>query len=105
MDPFTASIIMSIALILGALTSSYLADILGRRRLNLITMMLSACGLLATALFHYLNVNGYDLETLTWIPVCTISFVVYISSAGIVPLSVICSVEYLPTKVCTEVEL
>lgn len=99
MDPYLSSIMVAVALILGSLTSSYFADILGRRMLNLISLMGSACGLLATALYHYLNLIGYDLSAFEWIPVFCLSLVIFITSAGIVPLSLICSVEYLPCNV------
>lgn len=39
------------------------------------------------------------MSMFTWIPVTSLGFVILISSVGIVPLSVICLIELLPTKV------
>lgn len=102
MDPYLSSVMLAIALIFGSLTTTYFADKLGRKMLNLISLMGSACGLFITAIFYYLTLNGYDLSAFAWIPVVCLSFVVFISSAGIIPLAVVCSVEYLPKKVSIE---
>lgn len=82
MDPYVSSIMLAVALILGALTTTYLADKLGRRMLNLISMLGSAFGLLATALYYYLNLIGYDLSSFAWVPVVCLSIVVYLSSGN-----------------------
>lgn len=99
LDPYTSSIMLAVALICGSLTTTYLADKIGRKKLNLISLMGSAFGLQTTALYYYLNLIGYNLSAYAFIPVVCLSFVIFISSVGIVPLSLICSVEYLPSKV------
>lgn len=96
LDPYTSSIMLAVALICGSLTTTYLADKIGRKKLNLISLMGSAFGLQTTALYYYLNLIGYNLSAYAFIPVVCLSFVIFISSVGIVPL---CSVEYLPSKV------
>lgn len=98
-NPYTPSIILATTLIFGSLTSSYLADKLGRKLLNCLSLMLTAVGLLITALFYYLNLNGHSLSAYSWIPVCSLSFAIFVSSAGITALGLICSVENLPPKV------
>lgn len=98
-DPYISSIILAVALIFGSLATTYLADILGRRLLNIVSLFGSACGLLSMSLYHYLYVKDYDLSAFTWVPVISLSFVIFISSAGIVSLAFVCSVENLPTKV------
>lgn len=98
-DPYTSSIVLALALILGSLTSTYLADILGRRTLNLISFFGAAAGLAGTAIYHYLNQNGLHLSSVTWIPVGCLFFVVFISAAGITSLVAVCCVEQLPSNV------
>lgn len=98
-DPYVSSILLAVALILGSLFSTCLADILGRKILNIISLFGSAFGLFAVSLFHYLNRNGYDLSAFAFVPAASLSFVIFISAAGIMPLSMVCSVEYLPAKV------
>lgn len=99
LDPYVSSIMLAVALILGSLFTTALADILGRKFLNLISLMGSAIGLFITSLYHYFNKNGYDLSSFAWLPVVSLSFIIFISSVGIMPLAFICSVEYLPPKV------
>jgi len=98
-DPYMSSIIMALALIIGSLLTTYLADILGRRILNIVSLSGSALGLFAVAIYHYLNINGFDLTGFVWVPVVSLSFVVFISSAGINALAYVCSIEYLSPKV------
>lgn len=99
LDPYISSIMLAVALILGSLLTTYLADILGRRVLNLVSLMGSAIGLFATSLYYYLNLIGYDLQLFACVPIVSLSFVIFISSVGVMPLAFICSVEYLPPKV------
>lgn len=100
-DSHISSVILAVALILGSLLSTYMADSLGRKIMNLISLLGSAIGLFAMGFYYHLYLSGYDLSDFFWVPVVSLSFVIFISSAGIVPLSIICSVEYLPTKVTT----
>lgn len=99
MNPLTASIILAVALIFGSLVSSCIADTLGRKKSMLISLLMSAFGLLATALYNYLKISGHELSAFSWIPVAGVSIVVFSSSAGIGPLSLTCSAESVPTKV------
>ena len=99
LDPYVSSIMLAIALILGSLLTTSLADKLGRKLLNVISLVGSAIGLFAIAAYYYLHLHGYDLESFVWVPVASLSFVIFISSAGIVPLSFVCSIEFLPSKV------
>lgn len=94
-------ILLALALTCGSLATTYLVDKLGRKKLNLISLLCSAYGLLVTAFYHYLNVHGFNLPEwiFGWIPILSLSLVIFASSAGIIPLSLICGLESLPTKV------
>ncbi|XP_055307284.1 facilitated trehalose transporter Tret1-like [Sitodiplosis mosellana] len=98
-NPYASSIVLAVMLILGSSVNTYLADIFGRKRLNFISLTGSAVGQLATSLYHYLYISGYDLSLFSWVPVVSLSFVIFILAAGILPLQLICVVEYLPPKV------
>lgn len=98
-DPYLSSIILAVAVLLGSLTTTYLADKLGRKILNFLSTSLSAAGLLTVSLYHYLRLSGYDLAAFSWIPVTSLSFVAFVSSAGIIPLILVVGVEYMPPKV------
>lgn len=94
-----SSILLAVAILLGPLTTSYFADKLGRKKLNFISMMGSSLGLLCMSLYSYLHLCGYDLSTFSVVPIICLSFVCFIASAGIIPLVVVCSIEYLPPNV------
>lgn len=98
-DPYIQSIILSLFLILGSLSTTYFADILGRKVLCLISFLGSAFGLLSLSVYHYFHLRGFDLSPFSWVPVTSLSFVIFISAAGIMPMSMIVGVEYLPPKV------
>ncbi|XP_055298963.1 uncharacterized protein LOC129566767 [Sitodiplosis mosellana] len=100
-NPYASSIVLAVMLILGSSVNTYLADIFGRKRLNFISLTGSAVGQLATSLYHYLYISGYDLSLFSWVPVVSLSFVIFILAAGILPLQLICVVEYLPPKTRT----
>lgn len=95
----TSSIILAVSLTVGSVTTTYLADKFGRKALNFVSLLGSAIGLMVVSGYHYSNLNGYDVSSFTWIPTAFLSFVIFISSAGIIPLSLVCSVENLPPKV------
>lgn len=99
-DPYTSSTLLAVALIFGSMISTYLADTLGRRILNLISFFGAAAGFAGTATYHYLNQHVYDLSSVAWIPVVCLFFVVFISAAGITSLISICCVEHLQPNVC-----
>lgn len=98
-DPYLQSIFLAFALILGSLSTTYFADILGRKILCIISFLGSAFGLLSLSLYHYLHLKDCDLSAFGWVPVASLSFVIFISAAGVMPLSMICGIEYLPPKV------
>lgn len=60
----------------------------------------AACGHLVTAGFYYMSISGYDLLAYSWVPVVSLSFIIFITAIGIMPLALVCSVEMLPPKVC-----
>lgn len=98
-DAYLSSIALAVMLIVGNLCTTNLADKLGRKTFLIISLLGSAAGLIALSSFLYLNKNGYNLSNYAWIHVVCLAFVVFISSAGIIPLSHVCRVENLPTKV------
>lgn len=100
-NPYMPPILLATTVIFGSLISSYLADKLGRKCLNCLSLILTACGLFVTALFYYLNLHS-NFSSYAWVPVASLSLSIFVASCGIVPLGLICSVEILPTKVRTK---
>lgn len=104
LNPYTSSIILGVALLLGSVLTTYMADSFGRKFLNIFSLVGSSFGLFAVSLYQYLNMNGHDMSAFAWVPVVSLSFVIFISSAGIFSLAFVCSVEYLPPKVRKKTE-
>lgn len=101
LNSYFSSIMLATSLLLGSISSNVTADKLGRKLLNFISLVGAAIGLFAMSAYQYFNISGYDLSAYAWIPVACLSFVIFISSAGITPLAVVCSLECIPLKVQT----
>lgn len=98
-SPTISSVMLFIAQIIGCLCTTGLADKLGRKILLIVSLFGSAIGLSTLALYLYLMENGVDIHLFTWIPVVSLSFAIFIGSAGIIPLASLCTIELLPFKV------
>lgn len=99
LDPHVAAIILAIVQIFGGLISTSIGDTLGRKTILIISLVGSAVGLFSMSLYMYLSVNGWNLQDYRILPVVFLGFVIFISNAGIVPLSNVCAVENLPPNV------
>lgn len=98
-NPYTATIIFGVVQIIGSLFTTQLADRLGRRVLLITSLSGTVMGQTALSTFMYLKELEYDLSMLEWVPVTIISFIIFIASLGVIPLTSICTVEVLPEKV------
>lgn len=98
-NPYKASIAFGVVQIVGSLFTTQLADRLGRKVLLIVSLFGSALGQTSLAIFTYLQEFDYDLSMFNWVPLISLSFIVFIATIGIVPLSSICTVEVLPAKV------
>lgn len=99
-NPYKSTVMLFIAQVVGCLCTTELADRLGRKILIVVSVIGSAIGLLTLAAYMYLAENGVDTHLFTWIPIASLSFVIFISAAGIIPLSNLYTIELLPYKVC-----
>lgn len=101
LNPYTSSIALAANLIIGNLCTAQCADKLGRKTFMIISLLGSAAGLITLSGYMYMCQIGFELQAYSWIPVASLAWLVFISSAGIIPLSHVCRVENLPTKVST----
>lgn len=99
MDPYISVVQIGVMQIIGPLCTSKFSDSLGRKKLLILSLLGSAFGLLLFALYSYLHESGYQMHHYEWIPVISLSFVIFTASAGVVPLVYLCIVENLPSKV------
>lgn len=93
-----SSIAFAIVQLLGTYFSAIYIDTKGRRCLLIISMAGSLIGHLIMAAYVYLHYYGIDVSMLHWTPIICMSFIIFISSIGIVPLTTICTVECFPIK-------
>lgn len=94
-----SSISLALLQMAGTLLTTRFVETQGRKPLLIFSLVGCMCGLLAMAAYVYCDKLGYDVTAFYWIPVTSLSGVIFVSSVGIVPLALICLVEALPTKV------
>lgn len=98
-DAQLAAILLAVMQILGNVTTVQLTDRVGRRFLLIASLLGSAIGLTVFAAYFYLVAMGYDLYDYRLVPLISLSFVVFIGSAGIIALAGVVAVENLTRKV------
>lgn len=54
---------------------------------------------LVLAIYLYLKKSGFDLSNFGWIPIISLSLVIFIASLGIISLPFVVTTELLPNKV------
>lgn len=98
-DPYIASISLAVLQLIGNLCTTRFSDTLGRKVLLIISLLGSALGMFIFALYVHLRKSGHDMTAFEWIPVVSLSFVIFVASAGVVPLMFLSMVEHIPFKV------
>lgn len=98
-----SSITIAVMQIVGSLFSAQFVDSIGRKLLIILSLVGNAVSLFVLASYTYLNHAGYDLSAYSWVPIASLSFEIFITSAGIVSLASVCAVEFIPSKVNTAV--
>lgn len=98
-DPNISSIAIAVVQLIGTLCTTRFSDTLGRKALLITSLLGTAFGMIVFALYSYLKHNGYTLSAFEWVPVASLSFVIFTASSGAVPLIFLCTAEGLPSKV------
>lgn len=94
-----STIILAAVQIAGGLVSTQMGDAFGRKTTLFISLIGSALGLFIFAVYSYLRQNDYDVSNYLWVPELCLSFLIFISSSGIVALANTCTIENFPPKV------
>lgn len=97
-DQYTSAIVLGVFHFIGPLFTTQFADKWGRKNLLIISLLGSAVGQTALATFSYLQILDYELSGFGWVPVTSLSFIMFIASVGVAPLSSLCTLEILPRK-------
>ncbi|XP_055295471.1 facilitated trehalose transporter Tret1-like isoform X2 [Sitodiplosis mosellana] len=100
-DPNVSSIAIAVVQLVGTLCTTRFSDTLGRKALLITSLLGTAFGMIIFALYSYLKYNGYTLSAFEWVPVASLSFVIFTASSGAVPLIFLCTAEGLPSKIRT----
>lgn len=99
-DPNVSSIILAAIQVAGTYVSTVLVDRLGRRLLLLTSAAATAVGLTVMGLYSFVGSHlQWDLTAFSWVPVTSLSFVIFIASIGILPLPFVVLAEVLPQNV------
>lgn len=95
----TSSIILAIVQIIGGLVSTQMGDKFGRKTTLAISLIGSIVGLVSFAGYLCLHQMEYDVRNFIWVPLASLSLIIFITSAGIMALASTCGVENFPSKV------
>lgn len=101
----TSSIILAAIQIVGGLVSSALGDTFGRKKTMNISLIGSIVGLLTLSGYLYLRQSGSDVSNYTWLPIICLSFIIFITSSGIIAITNTCIIENIPPKVCAYITI
>lgn len=101
MDANVSTIILGVVQIVGTVSSAVLVDNLGRKPLYIVSSAGCVLGLATIGAFTFLHHAGIDLRAFDWVPVTSLSFVIFISSIGVVSLPFVVLTEILPPKIRT----
>lgn len=99
MSPNMSSIIIASIQCIGTYCATILVDKVGRKLLLTISASATSLGLAVMGTYSFLDKMNFDLRHFNWVPVCSLSFVIFIASIGILPLPFIVLAEVLPNKV------
>lgn len=98
-SPNTSSIIIATIQILGTYCATCLVDKVGRKVLLTVSASATSLGLAVMGAYSFLDKQHFDLKMFNWVPVTSLSFVIFIASIGILPLPFVVLAEVLPNKV------
>lgn len=93
-----SSIIMGCMLVVGVYSASMLIDRYGRKVLMLISSGGAALGLLSTGVYALLAYKGFDVDALHMVPVVGLSFYIFISAIGMLPVPYVYVAEIFPQR-------
>lgn len=101
LDPNTNTIIIGAVQIVGTLASMYLVDRYGRKVLLIVSCFGSGIGTAAFGLYAFFvqeleaDMSAYS----AWLPVCLMSFIIFIANVGVISVTMVVLVEILPQRI------
>lgn len=98
LHPSISAIIVAFIQLLGSVVSALITERMARKTLYVITCLGTIVGLLAFGLHGFLA-TLINVSQFNWIPIVSMSFVIFIASVGLMPLTFTILSEILPVKV------
>lgn len=98
-DPQMSSIVMAAIQVVGAYAASQLMDKVGRKILLLISLSGGFVALVITGTYSYLAKHDIDVSAFNWVPVVSISSVIFVNSIGLLPAPYVMLSEVIPRRV------
>lgn len=92
------AIIMGSMLVVGVYSTSMLIDRYGRKILMVVSAGGAAIGLAATGCYAYLAYAGIDVTHFNYVPVLGLSFFIFISAIGMLPVPYVYVAEIFPQR-------
>lgn len=99
LNPNDSAMVVGIIQIIGSYLSTLLVERAGRKILMSVSCVGSALGLLVLSVYAYCNSLGLNVESLSWIPLVSFSFVIFIQNLGILSIPFLYLAEISPQKV------
>ncbi|XP_058060817.1 facilitated trehalose transporter Tret1-like isoform X1 [Anopheles bellator] len=99
LDPNMAAIVVGAIQITGSYGSSIIVDRYQRKHVYIVSSFLATIGLFVMGTHGYLKSQHIDVSAISWIPVASLSFVIFIASIGLLPLTFVILSEILPPNV------
>lgn len=94
-----SAIILAAMQIVGGLVSARLGDSFGRKTIFNISLIGSIIGLLSLSAYTYVQHNDHDVSNYAWLPLVLTSFIIFITSSGIIAIINTYVIECFPSKV------
>lgn len=98
LTPNMSAIVVAVIQVVGSTISTLAIGKLSRKLLYAITSFGTIAGLLTFGIHGYLK-TYYNMEDFAWVPIASLSFVIFIASIGLLPMTFVMLSEILPQKV------
>lgn len=98
LSPNVSAIIVAFIQVAGSAVSTFAIGSMSRKLLYSVTCLEVIVGLVAMGTHGFLKLF-LELEQFDWVPIASLSLVVFVASAGLLPLTFVMLSELLPLKV------
>ena len=98
LSPNMSAIVVGVIQLAGSCVSTVVVDKVPRKVLYFISCVGTMFGLIAFGLHGYLKLS-LNVSMFNWVPIASLSFVIFIASIGLLPLTFIMLSEVLPQQI------